>query len=154
MVGARFTVCLVLMAATAVAVAVPDADARVKKCKRGQLVVKVQGKRTCRAVKKAFPKPRVGDPRLTFLRTALGARLRGVKRPPKAARKMIAKLRSIAPQVLAKVDGLRSAGARSAAVMRANCEGAPDVSSSTTVGGASVTAVSYTHLTLPTNREV
>ena len=142
MVGARFTVCLVLMAATAVVVAVPDADARVKKCKRGQLVVKVQGKRTCRAVKKAFPKPRAGDPRLTFLRTALGARLRGVKRPPKPARKMIAKLRSIAPQVLAKVDGLRSAGARSAAVMRANCEGAPDVSSSTTVGGASVTVSS------------
>jgi len=68
-VGARFTVCLAL--ATAVVVAIPDADARAKKCKRGQLVVKVQGKRTCRAVKKALPKPRVGDPRLTFLRTAL-----------------------------------------------------------------------------------
>ena len=125
------------MAATVV-VATPDADAKAKKCKRGQLVVKVQGKKTCRARAKAFPNPRAGDARLSFLKTALGATPRGAKRAPKPARKAIAKLRGIAPQVLAKVDALR-ARARSAAEVRADCANAPDSSSTTSVGGATVT---------------
>jgi hypothetical protein len=117
-----------------------DGRKKVTKCKRGQIVVKVQGKRTCRAFGKAFPKPRAGDPRLSFARTALGLRVKGQKRTPAAARKGIARIRRALPSVLAKLDAQAHPARAAVAMPRAACpEGSiPELTSTSTVGGASV----------------
>ena len=123
---------------------------RVVRCKRGQVKVTVGHKSTCRAFNKVFPRPRAGDPRLSFARTALGLSLRvkGLKRTPnklkgragRAARKGIGAAAGIMPLVLAKIDA-QAARARAAAVVpRAECGGRAPLSltSKSTVGGASV----------------
>jgi hypothetical protein len=117
-----------------------DGRKKVTKCKRGQVVVKVQGKRTCRSFAKAFPKPTAGDPRLSFAKAALGLRVKGPKRTPAAARKGVARIRRALPTVLAKLDAQAHPAHAAVAVPRTACpEGSiPELTSTSSVGGASV----------------
>jgi len=123
-----------------------DGKKKAVHCRHGQVVVKVQGKPSCRAFKKAFPKPRAGDPRLSFAKTAVAPHVKLVTRTPEdlkgaagaAARRGIATIRRILPQVLAKIDA-QATGAHSAAVARAGCSDAgPQQTSSASIGGSSV----------------
>ena len=45
------------------------------KCKHGTVPVKVEGKLRCEKLRHALPRPQTGDPRLSFVRVALGANL-------------------------------------------------------------------------------
>jgi hypothetical protein len=87
-----------------------------KKCKKGTVRVVVGKKRSCRPIKKALPRPRKGDPRLIYVRAALGANLKGVRdrkgrRPPsidKALRRISPKavkgLARVIPRALQLLD--------------------------------------------------
>src|SRR3954449_4716112 len=76
--GAR---ALVVLTALALASA-PAADAKKKhkraRCKGTQVTVTIQGRRSCRSLKQAVPKPSAGDVRAAFVGDALAVRLKGV----------------------------------------------------------------------------
>jgi hypothetical protein len=69
---------------------------KAKKCKKGKVRVKINGRRLCRPARKALPKPKAGDPRLLMARSVFGRDLsdlrnrRGRKVPslPKLVRKL------------------------------------------------------------------
>jgi hypothetical protein len=74
---------------------------KAKKCKRGQVRYVIGKKRTCRALKKAFPRPKKGDPRLIFARAAIPGTLKGLRdkkgrRPPSIEKR----IRRISPRAL------------------------------------------------------
>ena len=95
---------------------VAAAKAKPKKCKKGTVRVVVGKKRSCRPLKKALPRPRKGDARLVYVRSALGANLKGVRdrkgrRPPsieKALRRISPKavqgLERVIPRALKLLD--------------------------------------------------
>jgi hypothetical protein len=130
-----------------------DGSKRVR-CVRGQVRVRVVGRTTCRPLRKAVPKPSVGDPRLAFLDAALAPSVRGLRdrrgrrlltpaklggRPGAAARRGIRVLRRVTPKVLARLDALGKRGRASAvAGASADCSAGPSITSNETVGGADV----------------
>jgi hypothetical protein len=109
---------LLLVGAGAAPAAGPvgGAPAAAKKCKKGTVRVVVGKKRSCRPLKKALPRPRKGDPRLIYVRSALGANLSGVRdrrgrRPPsidKALRRIspraVKGLERVIPRALRLLD--------------------------------------------------
>src|SRR3954467_14372664 len=85
---ALLTAALAITLATSVSGAA-TASKRAKKCSHGRVLVKVNGKPTCRPLRSVLPKPRAGDLTLTALREALTvdvSTLRG--RHGKRARKL------------------------------------------------------------------
>jgi hypothetical protein len=117
-----------------------------KKCKAGQIRVKQGKKSVCRPFASTFPRPRAGDPRLLFLRSALDftpkARYkRGFARRGKKARK--AMLRAL-PKALARIDKLapgRAPHAFGERRLKAECsDNGPDLGQSGfTDGGVDIT---------------
>ena len=77
-----------------------------KKCKRGQVRYVIGKKRTCRSLRKAFPRPKRGDPRLIFARAAIPGNLKGLRdkkgRKPPSIEKRI---RRISPRALKVFEG-------------------------------------------------
>jgi hypothetical protein len=123
------------------------AKRKAKKCKKGQVRVKVGKRVTCRALKQAFPKPRPGDPRKLFAQFVFKKdfshfRNRRGKRP-KSLPKLIRRTGRGAPKVLTRamslalkrLDAIRSTSARAAAGS-SGCGGSgPRSSDSFTTGG-------------------
>jgi hypothetical protein len=104
---APLLVAALLLAVPAAPAAIPVGDPvavakkKPKKCKKGTVRVVVGKKRFCRPLKKALPRPRKGDPRLIYVRAALGANLKGVRdrkgrRPPSIEKA----LRRISPKAV------------------------------------------------------
>lgn len=155
----RSLAALVVLAALAAA---PAADARydssgpvaddaakrkAKKCRKGQVRVKVGKRVTCRPLKQAFPKPRAGDPRKLFAQFIFKKdfshfRNRRGKRP-KSLPKLIKKTGRAGPRVLAqamtaalaRLDTMESASARAAQSSSGCSGGGPRTSDSFTSGG-------------------
>jgi len=108
--------------------AVPaDSAAKKKKCKKGQVKVKVGKRVSCRPLKKVMPKPRAGDPRKLFTQFVLKKdwskfRNRRGKRPPSLPR-LIRKAGRGAPALLTRATsrglGRLDAMAASAVAARA-----------------------------------
>ena len=106
---------------------------KAKKCKSGKVRVKVGKRSACRPLKKAFPKPKAGDPRQLVTKSALRdwskLRTRRGKRLPSLP-KLIRKVGPRAPALLtkaarrgfARLDGLeaRATGARRARAAQAS----------------------------------
>ena len=91
---------------TSDAAAKPKKKAKKKKCKRGQVRYVIGKKRTCRSLKKAFPRPKRGDPRLIFARAAIPGTLKGLRdkkgrRPPSIEKR----IRRISPRALKVFEG-------------------------------------------------
>lgn len=140
--GASLLALLPLSAVSAGSVRGIAAKTKPKPCQKGTIPVTVQRKRSCTALSRAFPKPREGDTRLSFLKAVLGSSalngvrdrrgrsapsvrqmFRGRARPARAALvralpKVLARLDSLAraPAVAARLGGLsRRGGAHAAA---------------------------------------
>jgi hypothetical protein len=87
------------------------AAAKAKKCKRGKVAVVVEGKRKCRPLRKAIPRPKRGNSKLIYASAALDANLTGVRdrrgrRPPSIEKAM----RRISPRAVARMDGVLKRG--------------------------------------------
>jgi hypothetical protein len=93
-----------------------------KKCKRTQVTVRVAGKKRCLPIRKAFPKPRSGDERVSTALAALRFDLKGGRdrrgRPfpslgrsyGTAGRKISTALAATLPRLFSLLDGLGSPG--------------------------------------------
>jgi hypothetical protein len=111
-------------AATPVGDPIAAAKKKPQKCKKGTVRVVVGKKHSCRPLKKALPRPRKGDPRLIYVRAALGANLKGVRdrkgrRPPsieKALRRISPKavqgMQRVIPRALQLLDRGRAKAAQ------------------------------------------
>src|SRR3954454_13217837 len=134
------------------------ADAKKRKpvkCKRDQVVVRIQGKRTCRSMKQAVPKPNAQDMRVTFVSDALRVSLKGVHdrrgrsavapwerkgAAGRAARKAIKVIGRATPRLLAQATATRVALPRSGP---GKCTEPPlQTSSSSSLGGGASATVS------------
>jgi hypothetical protein len=69
--GALLGAVVTIGAAPAPSAAAQTAVLAKGKCKRGQVVVKLQGKKSCRPLRTAFPRPRKGDQRLSIIESAM-----------------------------------------------------------------------------------
>jgi hypothetical protein len=109
-----------------------DAAAKKKRCKKGQVKVKVGKRVSCRPLKKVMPKPRAGDPRklvtqFVFKKDWSKFRNRRGKRPPSLPR-LIRKVGRGAPALLTRATsrglGRLDAMASDAAVARTGARAA------------------------------
>jgi hypothetical protein len=129
--------------------AAPAAKKKPKKCKKGQVRAKVGKRRTCIALKKAFPKPRAGDVRSLVTQSVVGQdwshlRTRRGKRLPSLP-KLIRKVGPGAPALLTKairrglkrIDGFgpRASAAAQGSGGCGNASQAPRQSDRFTTGG-------------------
>ena len=117
--GAAVVVFVLLGAFAATAFAKPHHH----KCKRTQATVKIRGKKLCKPIKSAFPKPRAGDERIAAWKTALnpapGLRDRHGRKllsPTRghgpAGRKIYTAIAATMPEGLDRLDALAEAPQR------------------------------------------
>jgi hypothetical protein len=98
-------------AASPVGDPVAVAKKKPKKCKKGKVAVVVEGKRSCRSLKKAIPRPKKGNSKLIYAQAALDANLRGVRdrrgrKPPSIEKAM----RRISPRAAGRLDAVLKRG--------------------------------------------
>jgi hypothetical protein len=131
---------LALGAATCGALAsAPDAIDKTKKCKRGQMLVKVGKKKLCKRTATLFPKPNAVDARIALVKQALKPRkVRGrrTKRMPAPVR---AKILKLLPKVLKQVDAGQAARAARASP-RDGCAAPEDSTYTSKDGNSTMTA--------------
>jgi hypothetical protein len=125
----RRPACIAITIATASALAlVPPAEGKAHKCKRGQVVVRVNKRSVCKRKASVVPAPKAGDARVAFVKFALapgtskvpgrrGRRIRSFARLGKTATVARRSILRLLPKVLAKADAARVG--RAAAVPRA-----------------------------------
>jgi hypothetical protein len=132
---------LVLGASPAAALAGEPPAGKAKKCKKNQILVKINGKKRCVPINKVLPPPSDVDQELAFVQAAAGLNLSDGRRlspaAAKAGRRMLLKA---VPDALALLNRLRAVAPRSGAARRTGCSGLPPppASATTTSNGTDV----------------
>jgi hypothetical protein len=98
-------------AASPVGEVAPAAKKKPKKCKKGQVAFILKGKRSCRSLKKAIPRPKKGNSKLIYAQAALDADLHGVRdRRGRKAPSIEKAMRRISPRAAGRLDAVLKRG--------------------------------------------
>jgi len=132
---------LALGAATCGALAsAPDAIDKTKKCKRGQMLVKVGKQRLCKRTTTLFPKPNAVDARVAIVKQALKARKVRGKRAKRMPANVRTKILKLLPKVLKQVDAGQTARAARASPRDGGCAAPEDSTYTSKDGNSTMTA--------------